>query len=51
MITWAYIAGFLDGDGWITVSKNNKEKSMIPHICPVCHGDVIIEVMKERGLI
>jgi len=22
MITWGYIAGFLDGDGWITVSKN-----------------------------
>jgi hypothetical protein len=22
MINWAYIAGFLDGDGWITVSKN-----------------------------
>ncbi len=22
MITWAYIAGFLDGDGWITVSQN-----------------------------
>lgn len=22
MITWAYIAGFLDGDGWITVSDN-----------------------------
>ena len=22
MITWAYVAGFLDGDGWITGSKN-----------------------------
>lgn len=27
MITWAYLAGFIDGDGWITVSKNKNCKT------------------------
>jgi len=27
MITWAYLAGFIDGDGWITVRKNKNCKT------------------------
>jgi len=27
MITWSYLAGFLDGDGWITSSQNKNAKT------------------------
>jgi predicted transglutaminase-like cysteine proteinase len=35
MLNWAYLAGFLDGDGWITISrgKNGKISKYIAAIC------------------
>jgi len=29
MINWAYIAGFIDGDGWITTYKNKYSKPIV----------------------